>query len=126
MGIDELCNQEMLGLTEENTILDLKEEVKSFKKRIDDTELFYQVEFPAHLQSQAEYSCCCFECGFYDPEGVECISCPKEQAKSHKNSCNKCSDMFAVIDHLKEKHVAASARPNISLRQQEDLDQLWE
>ena len=121
-----LCSPVMLGLAEENAILALKEEVKSLKKRIDDTELFYRVEFPAHLQSQADYACCCFECGFHDPEGVECICCPKEQAGLHKNSCSKCSDMFSIIDHLKAKHIVASARPNISLRQQEDLDQLWE
>ena len=96
------------------------------KKRIDAAELFYRTEFPTHLQSQAEYSCCCFECGFYDPEGTECISCPKEEAKEHKNSCNKCSDMYAVIQVLQKKHEIASARPNIPLRKQEDLDQLWQ
>ena len=98
--MEELCTPDLLGLSEESAVSDLQEEVTSMKKRIGETELFYRTDFPTHLQSQAEHSCCCFECGFYDPEGTECISCPKEEAKEHKNSCNKCSDMYAVIEVL--------------------------
>ena len=42
---------------------------------------------------------------------------------SQKKSCNKCADMYAVIEVLKEKHEVACAQVNVSAAQQEDLDQ---
>ena len=58
--VGELCTPEMLGLTDEAAISALKEEAIGMKKRIDNAELFYRIEFPAHVQSEAGYSCCCF------------------------------------------------------------------
>ena len=118
--VGELCTPEMLGLTEEATISALKEEAIGTKKRIDDAELFYRIKFPAHVQSEAEYSCCGFECGFRDSEGKECITCPKEN--THRNPCNKCSDMYAVIETLQDKHKIAIAQGNVSVTKQDDLD----
>jgi hypothetical protein len=36
--------------------------------------------------------------------------CPTKDA--NKNPCNKCSDMYAVVELLQEKHKIANAQPN--------------
>ena len=101
-----------------------KKEAVKIKKRIDDTKLFYRVDFPSHVQSKTEYSCCCFELGFHDSEGMKCGVCPT--IDEHKNPCNKCSDMYAVVELLQEKHNIDNAQPNLSSAKHEDLGQLWQ
>ena len=98
------------------------EEAVNLKKRIEDSELFYRTEFCAHVQSESDYSCSCFECGFHDSSGVECIVCPRRN--DHRNSCNKCSDMYAIIETMQSKLEVANSCDDLSIERQEDLDQL--
>ena len=124
--VNELCTAEVPGLVDDDAVAALGEESGNLKERIDKSALFHQVEFPTHLQSEAKHSCCCFKCGFHDPEGNECITCQKEQVNAHKNPCNKCSEMYAVIDVLKQKHRDANTLSDVSVGRQEGLDQLWQ
>ena len=99
-------------------------EAVNLKKHIDDSELFYRTEFYARVQSESDHSCSCFECGFHDSSGTECIVCPKRN--DHKNSCNKCSDMYAVIKTMQSKLDVINSSSDLSTERQEDIDQLWQ
>jgi hypothetical protein len=76
-GVNKLCTAKMLGIADGVEILTLKVGAVIIKQRVDNTELFYLVEFSSCVQSLSTYSCCCFGCGLCDSKGAECIVCPK-------------------------------------------------
>jgi hypothetical protein len=41
-------------------------EAPALKKEVDDVELFHKTDFDNHLSREAEYSCSCLTCGFWD------------------------------------------------------------
>ena len=72
------------------------EDLKRLKEGIDDTEIFYQTDFAAHLHDKSDYACACLTCGFSGVDGTEC-----RRRKSHKNSCGNCSLGYAIISEIK-------------------------
>lgn len=72
---EELCVPERLGITDEAEIMALKKKMVSLKERVDKTEVFYKTEWSRHVQSQADFACCCLDCEFHDLEGIWRLLC---------------------------------------------------
>ena len=87
------------------------EEAPALKKEVDDTELYHKTDFDHHLSRQAEHSCSCLTCGFWN-KGTATHAKKKLWVTLSKISLNLFRSIISSTLYLQTIRMTSNAPPD--------------